>query len=546
MTKEECKRLARIFKRYFEAVIRNLSPLAWWEKSKTWLHRRAAERLLAKFGRLHKNQDRGVVLVDAMWDNPNYWIRYTLIRAALGLSQSKEVGVLGQYRSRECRLTLKRFNISEIVQIVQLCGDLNLHRAEARRLLAETKTPDDILSWRLPHDFPGDFVYDGILKRQRTACVNIEDPMLVDYVAEALGSIEASWRLLNTSSFDLLLLSHTVNFQFASLAWQAVRRGIPVVLLYGNYGSPRYAKILRAEDIYDTTDRPKRTDIESLPLNKAEALAGAGRAYLKKRREGRTDDIGARYAYQKRQEWVDRATLGQLFGWEHDRPVIAVYASNWFDFPHPCGMTNFRDFLDWLQQTIEVATRTESVKWLFKAHPCDEWYGGVTLSDLMPKDCPPHVRLAPMSWNGGAILDCVDGLVTYHGTAGIEYAASGKPVLLADRGWYHDAGFAKWSRSRGEYLACLATDWWKELDLVRTTRCAQIFAGWYFCRPDWQGGFVLQDDTFQDRIYEHIPDLLSDNEEVIARELKTIEEWFTSESRHYHTFKMDKASEFSL
>ena len=32
------------------------------------------------------------VLVDGMWDNPNYWTRFAMIRAALGLWQGRETG----------------------------------------------------------------------------------------------------------------------------------------------------------------------------------------------------------------------------------------------------------------------------------------------------------------------------------------------------------------------------------------------------------------------------------------------------------------------
>src|SRR5439155_23387419 len=125
--------------------------------------------------------------------------------------------------------TLHRFGVSDTVRIADLRGDVGAHRAAASRLLAATRTAEDVLHWRLPEDFPADFVYDGILKRQRSAVVDLDDPRLHAYVAEALASIAASRRVLDTYRLDLVVLSHAVNFQFASLAWLAVRRGVPVV-----------------------------------------------------------------------------------------------------------------------------------------------------------------------------------------------------------------------------------------------------------------------------------------------------------------------------
>ena len=489
---------------------------------------------------------KGAVLVDAMWDNPNYWIRYALFRAAVGSAGGREVGMVGMYRAAEGRRTLERFGISRTAQVLDLRGDMAAHQREARRLLAETRTPADVLSWRLPHGVPADFVYDGILKRQRSACVDLADQRLVGYVTEALASIAAAAALLDSDRFELILLSHAVNFQFAALAWLATRRGIPVVLLYGNYGVPRFVKLMEPGDLYDTINRPTAAELISVSEARQEKLAAVGSAYLERRLVGATDDIGARYAYQRASEQLSRAALIEKLGWDPDLPIVGVYASNWFDFPHPCGMTHFRDFLDWTEATLGVAQRRRGVNWLFKAHPCDQWYGGVTLADLMPRlEAGGHVQLAPTDWNGSAVLEAMDAIVTYHGTIGIEAAAAGKPVLVADRGWYHDAGFVTWPHSREEYVELLAADWWKSVDLHATRRRAQVFAGWYFGRPAWQRGFVLTDDSVQAPIYARIPRLFADNPEALRRELDAIRAWFASDHRHYHTFKMALAEELA-
>lgn len=489
---------------------------------------------------------KGAVLVDAMWDNPNYWIRYALFRAAVGSAGGREVGMVGMHRAAEGRRTLERFGISRTAQVLDLRGDMAAHQREARRLLAETRTPADVLSWRLPHAVPADFVYDGILKRQRSACVDLADRRLVGYVTEALASIAAAAALLDSDRFELILLSHAVNFQFAALGWLATRRGIPVVLLYGNYGVPRFVRLEEPGDLYDTINRPTAAELVSISEARQDKLAAVGSSYLERRLVGATDDIGARYAYQRASAQLSRAALIEKLGWDPDLPIVGVYASNWFDFPHPCGMTHFRDFLDWTEATLGVAQRRRRVNWLFKAHPCDQWYGGVTLADLMPRlEAGGHVQLAPTDWNGSAVLEAVDAVITYHGTIGIEAAATGKPVMVADRGWYHDAGFVTWPRSREEYLSLLAGDWWKAVDLHATRRRAQMFAGWYFGRPAWQRGFVLQDDSVQTPIYAQMPRLFAENSEALRRELDTIRAWFDSDRRHYHTFKMSLADEFS-
>jgi capsular polysaccharide biosynthesis protein len=435
--------------------------------------------------------------------------------------------------------------VNETREFLRLGGDAGRHRRDAERMLRTAKTPEDVLRWRLPHDFPPDIVYDGILRRQRLASVDPTDPRAVRYLAHALASIEAAARVVEREHPDLVVLSHVVNPQFAALAWFAVERGVPVVLGYGNYGVPRFVKIRTAADMREMMDCPTAADLATVALSRARALAEIGEAYLEKRRGGRTDDLGARYAFQRAGESVTRSAILDRFGWDPARPIVAVYASNWFDYPHTFGMTAFRDFLDWIEATRTAAQASTHVNWLFKAHPCDQWYGGVTLADLVPASMATgHVRLVPVGWNGSALLDAVDAAVTYFGTVGIEAAAAGKPVLVADRGWYHDAGFVRWPRSRGEYLEALATDWWKDLDVAAATHRARLFAGWYFGRPAWQQRFIFHDDTLQEAIWASLPELLRGGRDEITHELDLIQAWFDGDHRHYHTFKMSRAEAF--
>src|SRR5262249_49757184 len=74
--------------------------------------RRDGEAVLADFMAGAEPRFKGAVLVDGMWDNPNYWIRYALFRAAVGFAGGREVGVVGMYRAATGRRTLERFRIS--------------------------------------------------------------------------------------------------------------------------------------------------------------------------------------------------------------------------------------------------------------------------------------------------------------------------------------------------------------------------------------------------------------------------------------------------
>jgi hypothetical protein len=508
--------------------------------------RAQTDAMLDVLARKSEARFNGVVLVDASFDNPNYWLRFSLLRSALGLAYGHEIGLLGEFRRNQCRATLRRLGINRIESYPDITMSLDTrHRADT--LIAKTKSPEHILTWKLPDDINPSILYDGILKRQRLAAVDVRHPGFPRLVHEALASIERSRRLLDRHKFDLLVISHPFNFALGTLAWQALARGTEAVLPFGLFGGLRFTRFFKPDDLARFYDRPTRAEIDDLPPHKAEALAAVGRAYIQGRLSGAAGDLASQYAFQHNRSFIDRAQMCCKFGWDSRKPIIGFYASNWYDWPHQLGMTQFRDFLDWTQATYQSACANNSVNWLFKPHPAEDWFGGVGLADVFAGfGVVPHVALAEKTWNNAHVMQSIDALVTYHGTAGIEFAAQGKPVLVPDRGKYDDCGFVVVAENRQTYINLLARDWWRDVNLEDARRRAEIFAGWWFCMPDWQRGFLLKEDATQDALYDSIPSLLRNNHTAIDRELLELRAWWQSGHPYYHTSKMARADHYVL
>jgi hypothetical protein len=486
------------------------------------------------------------VLVDGMFDNPGYWYRLTIFRAALGLDRAHEIGLTGVHSVVSSRKTLNRLGINEVVAFDSLNDSSHTLREDAKKLAASIKYPEDILELKLPHGLPPSFLYDAILKRQKTAIVDVSDPQLEGDVYEFISAIRSAERAIELFDPDIVCLSHQINARHSALAWLSAQEGRNPVVLFGNYGVPRLARIKQPEDISDCLDRPGNQGINALSPGQADGMEKIGREYLKLRFQGKTTDLGGLYAFsQPNSNAMSDHLLAEL-GWQNDKPIVAVYASNWFDFPHSNGMSEFRDFLDWILATLEAATNNRDVNWLFKSHPCDKWYGGLTLKDMMPSLLAPHIRMVPEHWSGRDTMLVTNALVTYHGTAALEYAAMGKPVLVADRGWYHDCGFVVWARSREEYLNLLASPWFDNLNIETFSHRSAIFTGWYFCTPEWQRNGVLPDDSTQLNMYPALLRQLNDYRDVMDMEVQTIRSWYESGEPFYHTYKMQQADQYRL
>ena len=114
------------------------------------------------------------------------------------------------------------------------------HRVKAMELLLGVTTPEDIAKLSLPYDYPALLFYDGLLTRQRRGAVDPQHPLIVDHLAEQLACLQAADELMREYKFDLVVLSHALNFDFSSLAWAARKHGAEVVVLYGDYGTARF------------------------------------------------------------------------------------------------------------------------------------------------------------------------------------------------------------------------------------------------------------------------------------------------------------------
>ena len=59
----------------------------------------------------HSGDVTRYVLIDGMWHNPNYWLRFSMIRSALGLFNYNEIGLVGKYSKNKSTRIFKKFLI---------------------------------------------------------------------------------------------------------------------------------------------------------------------------------------------------------------------------------------------------------------------------------------------------------------------------------------------------------------------------------------------------------------------------------------------------
>ena len=372
----------------------------------------------------------------------------------MALGPCKLLGVLRRRSDTQARRALERIGFGEFIYLDEDATFVTADfLAEADRLMAGLASHADFLRLALPQGLPAYIVYDTVLKLAQDPQPPMAHPLWRQCLAEALRDIAIYQREIGVRQVTDVALSHPWKTEWGSLVWLAVARKITCYHLTGFMEGMR---IRRFRDMADF-----RNPVEHLPLGQFLALPEAVRAELallgatelERRSSGQSSDLNARYAYHPETRIEGRAAARRALG-GGERPIAVIYSHVWYDFPHTFAMANFTDFRDWMETTLARIRTIDNVLWLIKPHPTEEWYGGFRLSDLAV-DLPPHVHLLSTSIDNKTVLNAADCIVTVHGTVGLESAASGLPVILADRSYFSDWGIAHVASDRQDYLRLL-------------------------------------------------------------------------------------------
>jgi hypothetical protein len=185
-----------------------------------------------------------------------------------------------------------------------------------------------------------------------------------------------------------------------------------------------------------------------------------------------TDRYSDRWALSKRNQpnthIVPIEEVKKELGVSPDRKIAVIYSHILYDTLFFNGEYLFKNYADWLVQSIKAACKNPHIDWYVKIHPSNLWrgeleyyHGGVYEEVRLIREyvgeLPENVKLiypdtpySPYTW-----LQIVDYGITVTGTSGIELGALGKAVVTAGTGRYEDAGFTINPKSQDEYLDVL-------------------------------------------------------------------------------------------
>lgn len=155
----------------------------------------------------------------------------------------------------------------------------------------------------------------------------------------------------------------------------------------------------------------------------------------------------------------------QQLGLTQHRKVAIVFSHILYDTLFFFGTDLFKDYSEWLVETVRAACENDAVDWFVKVHPSNIWRGEFDsllkgkyeeerIIEKTIGSLPRHVRIirADTCINPYVWFQLADYGITVRGTSGLEMAAMGKAVVTAGTGRYEGNGFTMDPNTKEEYL----------------------------------------------------------------------------------------------
>ena len=411
--------------------------------------------------------DAPVILVDLMVDHPQYYLLNLVVAKYLQrLSGARLIGFADNRKHTKVFLAARSFGVETVhavndVAAEALAGDLPAYAARLRPLqgAALRRAVLDLDADGLPI---GDLVYDTYLRANKCATIETCSNELLLELSLGLNTARFMRDVLDRlPHIEAAVVGHDCYVLYGILCRLAERRGADVHLV----SQMKFAASVQRYSAAPADERVRmrvcHDKFAALLNGDRERAIACGRALVAGRMDGRNDRrAGKMGGFDPQKPMVSLPALfGRAEGSRSDRPILCIMASTLADAPHANARNVYDDQYVWLIETLEIASQMPNVDWAIKLHPFTGLYMNRSHVDAVVTryvEGAPNMRLLRETVNTRSLLGAIDGLITPWGTAGLEFATQGVPVVTAGNTFYSGLGFTADARTVAEYRAAIA------------------------------------------------------------------------------------------
>jgi len=377
---------------------------------------------------------------------------------------------------------------------------------------------NDIISISYDNVKYGDIIYDTYLTYKKVATIKKPDLTLLAIIITCFKRHEEFKTILKNDNFDGVFVSHHVNIHSGVLLRTAIRYG------YKGYVRSGASELLCIEKLEDISEigKPPKENIKNILINFDGNISDIYKKTFEENLSGKFNFDHAN-AYSKNNiKYLDRNEFNRKYNLNINKKNVFVMMHIFNDSPHSHynGMI-FKDYYDWLEQTILIAKQNNNVNWIFKQHPSINVYPTLDVSyELLFSNIPNNIIYIDENHQVDTriLKYCADVIVTCAGSAGFELPAmAGIPSIVAGDNYYTGLSFAIEPKTEKEYFSVL-----KNIENIKllTPNQQKLAQAYYLYLYLPKHNFLsIYPSNRKDDSFDNIYQTLLQNKDIIKKEI---------------------------
>lgn len=423
------------------------------------------------------NGDKIILVEGQLFGAPNYLLRAVTSAKAIQRATGYEIAIIVDCSEDSLKVIKKLcrpFGIKKFINVWEMSVPIHIKFMAGIKCvgLLLKNDPNEILKLSYRGINMGHLVYDDILhddignnKRKKHYTINRVDLYCIKHIYKFFVKAYIYYKLLEEHNVSSYVSTHTEYIEYGIPPFLAVDQQIPVI-----YSTDfTYAIIENSKDLF-AQDRIKKALIDIINSNSKEDLIREAEIKIKKRMEGH-DNRDAKLAYSNEATSYARENLKNKLGINNQNPIVFIFAHVFRDAPHTSSRMLYRDYYDWLEDTLICANEIQDVNWILKEHPAGEriYKEKGVVQEIIKKRKLSNIYICPSDFNNASLGEVADAVLTCEGTIGIECSCMGIPAVICGNALYAGFGFTIEPKSIGQYRSIL-----KRMNRIKKLSANQI------------------------------------------------------------------------
>ena len=438
------------------------------------------------------------ILVENFINHPFYSVNNILVGKYLEIIKNKEcVGFLrkGDLRGK---FLLKSFGVKKFY--FYNFGSIFLriiYLIKALKIISKMHSIKDFNNLKIDKLDIGLLTYDTFLRYSRIATTNKFNLRLINFFAEALYANDYISKIISKDNITELVQSEkqfiplNIFFQkFLTFKTNKVYARVGTdklsVRIYSNFEQRHENKARFSKKILNYIYKnKKKTAVKTMNdyfnfqfKNQLFGNAWATLVNDKKNLSAWTKNWQVNKSDRKKLKFHKRINfskkdLCKKLNWCQKNKIVTIFLPHMIDGNYQHGRKNlYKDNYSWSINTLNQIKKIKNINWIIREHPQESRYNTIsnfdeTLDEIINSNS--NIARCPDYLNPKSLIDITDIALTSHGTAGLEYQAFGKPVVVAENSLYVHFGFRKTPKNIKKYEKIL-----KNIHLVKKPKVNDV------------------------------------------------------------------------